>query len=117
MDKTLISIDFFFTIFLHCCFNGLKEVMEWVRDNPVQVKEIAENGRQFYLEYLSFVQNEEHWHELLWRLSVLLQEQGSDKIKFGTGREVWPPPTVPDTFKRLASGSFEEVDVSEEYSL
>jgi hypothetical protein len=53
---------------------NLSEAMQWVQMNPLLVKEIASQGRQFYEEYLSFERNYEHFHELLYRLSIFMSE-------------------------------------------
>lgn len=74
--------------------------MEWVRDNPSEVKKIAEQGYQFYWEYLSFVETEKHFHELLWRLSLSAHENGLDRLKYGRGRGIWPAPILPKGFER-----------------
>ena len=56
--------------------SDMKQQMEWIRENPTQVREIADNGRKFYWDYMSFGRNEEHWYELLWRLGEAMHEKG-----------------------------------------
>ncbi|CAB9525007.1 KDEL motif-containing protein 2 [Seminavis robusta] len=80
--------------------SDLKEVMEWVRDNPQKVQQIAENGKKFYHEYLSFPKNDEHWYELIWRLAELIHDKGPERLKTGTVRTIWPAPIVPWRFLR-----------------
>ena len=46
-------------------------------------------GQQFYWDYLSFEQNEEHWYELLWRLSLVLHEEGPERWRTGTFEAAW----------------------------
>jgi len=47
----------------------LDEKLKWIRDNPGDVRVIAKNGRQFYIDYLSFERNEEHIYEFVYRLA------------------------------------------------
>ena len=47
---------------------------QWIKSHPQRVKEIARKGQLFYSQYLSFHRNNDHWHELLWRLSERLHE-------------------------------------------
>ena len=94
--------------------SDLKETMEWVRDNPSEVKKIAEQGYQFYWDYLSFVQTEKHVHELLWRLSIAAHENGLDRLKYGTGRGIWPAPIFPLGYERGPHGNWVAVDIATE---
>ena len=94
--------------------SDLKEVMEWVRDNPAEVKKIAEQGNKFYWDYLSFEQTNKHWLELLWRLSLSAHENGSDRLKYGKGRAIWPAPIVPHLFERGHDGDWVDVSTTEE---
>ena len=50
--------------------HDLGKRMKWIKKNPAKVRSIAENGRQFYLDYLSFERNEEHIYEFVYRLSL-----------------------------------------------
>ena len=79
--------------------SDLKEVMEWVRDHPKEVRKIAENGYKFYWEYLSFKANDGHWYELLWRLSELLHQPGNEKVNSAA----WPSNKWPLRFERDSS--------------
>jgi hypothetical protein len=93
--------------------SDLKEIMEWVRKNVKKVKSIAENGKKFYDEWLSFPQTNEHWHELLWRLSELIYHKGPERLKTGTVRTIWPGPIVPSRFVRdPKTGKFVEEERS-----
>lgn len=47
----------------------LETVLEWIQKNPIQVHEIAQNGRLFWETHLSFPRHEEHFYELAYRLS------------------------------------------------
>jgi len=94
--------------------SDLKEVMEWVRDNPAKVKKIAEQGKEFYWEYLSFDQTDKHWHELLWRLSLSIHEIGSDQLKYGKGRDIWPSPITPNAYERNPDGNLVAIDIRQE---
>mmetsp|Transcript_1362 Transcript_1362/g.3022 ORF Transcript_1362/g.3022 Transcript_1362/m.3022 type:complete len:563 (+) Transcript_1362:146-1834(+) len=67
-------------------FSDLYNVTTWVRDNPSKVKEIAENGKRFYEEYLSFLKNEEHWYEFIYKLS--LQTNSHPNVN-GNNDDVW----------------------------
>jgi hypothetical protein len=51
--------------------HNLSQTMQWVRDHPDQVYEIAKRGRQFYEDYLSFERNYDHFYELVYRLALL----------------------------------------------
>jgi Glycosyl transferase family 90 len=93
--------------------SDLKTIMEWVRDNQNKVKSIAENGKKFYEEWLSFPQTNEHWHELLWRLSELIYHKGPERLKTGAVRTIWPGPIVPIRFIRdPKTGKFVEEERS-----
>ena len=95
--------------------SDLKEVMEWVRDNPAEVKKIAEQGNKFYWDYLSFEQTDNHWHELLWRLSLSAHENGSNRLKYGKGRDIWPAPIMPHVFERgLDDGQWVAINTTQE---
>jgi len=50
--------------------SDLNRTMQWVRNNPTKVFEIAQNGKQFYNEYLSFEKMEEFYYELIFRLML-----------------------------------------------
>lgn len=65
--------------------SDLKEIMLWIRENPDKVKAIAEKGKEFYYEYLSFPNNEEHWYELVWRLSEKLRDHNVSIYEFSNG--------------------------------
>jgi CRISPR/Cas system-associated protein Cas10 (large subunit of type III CRISPR-Cas system) len=52
--------------------------MRWIQENPEKVKKIAENGRQFYLDYLDFERNEEHIYEFLYRLAETKEQQDNN---------------------------------------
>lgn len=54
----------------------LDEKMRWIYDHPSEVRQIAKNGRLFYERYLSFAKNEEHIYELLYRISLLVNNHG-----------------------------------------
>ncbi|CAJ1906341.1 unnamed protein product [Cylindrotheca closterium] len=54
---------------------NLSETMEWVRDHPAELESIAKNGRQLYVEYLSFQRNYDHFFELFYRLAILSAER------------------------------------------
>mmetsp|Transcript_43433 Transcript_43433/g.47116 ORF Transcript_43433/g.47116 Transcript_43433/m.47116 type:complete len:524 (+) Transcript_43433:77-1648(+) len=96
--------------------SDLTEVMEWVRDHPIEVKKIAEEGEKFYWDYLSFEHTENHWHELFWRLALTSHKDGQhDRLKYGKGRAIWPGTMVPTAFERGRDGEWKEtVDVKEE---
>lgn len=49
---------------------SLYTTLQWIQKKPSDVREIAENGHNFYLKFLSFESNEEHLYELLYRLSA-----------------------------------------------
>lgn len=54
--------------------NDMSDLMEslvWVKEHPVEVKEIAERGYDFWKFYLTFDRHEDHFYELLYRLSEL----------------------------------------------
>jgi hypothetical protein len=53
---------------------NLREVLKWVAEHPTQVYEIAQRGRQFYQDYLSFERNYEHFYELIYRLAIKKQQ-------------------------------------------
>lgn len=93
--------------------SDMKEVMEWVRDNPKKVKTVGENGKKFYDEWLEFPETRKHWHELFWRLSELVHDKGPERLKTGTLRTIWPHPFVPFKFIRGEDGQF----VAEERSI
>ena len=61
--------------------SNVREQMIWVRDHPLQVKQIAEAGKLFYDEYLSFEPTYQHFYELLWRMSERQQQQQMMNIK------------------------------------
>ncbi|GFH49786.1 hypothetical protein CTEN210_06262 [Chaetoceros tenuissimus] len=50
--------------------SDLKETLEWVRDNPQKVLEIAKKGKEFYDEYLSYEAMGEFYYELILRLML-----------------------------------------------
>jgi hypothetical protein len=50
--------------------SDLKETLEWVRDNPQKVLEIAKKGKEFYDEYLSYDAMGEFYYELILRLML-----------------------------------------------
>ena len=102
--------------------SDLRQVMEWVRDHPNEVRTIAERGKQFYLDWMSHEETENHWYELLWRLAELIRDnKGTNRTNPEMNRtdgeslrDIWPHPLVPKTFLRdpsAASGWIEvEVD-------
>jgi len=85
--------------------SDLKEVMEWVREHPSEVKKIAEKGKQFYWDYLSFEQTENHWFELLWKLSLSIRDKGV--------LLTWPNGKIPMTYQRSATGDWKVFDAKE----
>jgi Glycosyl transferase family 90 len=82
--------------------SDLISTARWIKEHPQEVKEIARKGQEFYREYLSFPRNNDHWHELLWRLSERLHETNS------THEERWEYENMV-TFLRQPDGSFAEV--------
>jgi hypothetical protein len=58
--------------------SDVDEKMRWIQENPEKVKKIAENGRQFYLDYLDFERNEEHIYEFLYRLAETKEQQDNN---------------------------------------
>lgn len=62
-------------------FFDLDEKMKWIQSHPQQVRAIAENGHQFYLDYLSFERNEEHIHELVYRLTLAKHQLEDAKLE------------------------------------
>ena len=50
--------------------SDLKEALEWVRDNPQKVLEIAKKGKEFYDECLSYDAMGEFYYELILRLML-----------------------------------------------
>ena len=48
--------------------SNLNETLHWVRDNPAKVKQIAQNGKLFYDEYLVYDRLEQFYYELIFRL-------------------------------------------------
>ena len=59
--------------------SNLEERMIWIQNNPEEVRKIAQNGKQFYLDYLSFDRNEEHLYELLYRLALQVSSSSKNK--------------------------------------
>lgn len=49
--------------------SDLVDRLVWMKKHPGKVKEIGENGHQFYTEHLTFQHHREHFYELLYRLS------------------------------------------------
>ena len=49
--------------------SDLMEVLLWVKDYPDQVRTIAEQGRMFWEQFLSFDRHEQHFYELVYRMS------------------------------------------------
>jgi hypothetical protein len=62
----------------------LQEKMNWVRNHPREVRSIAENGRRFYDDYLSFERNEEHIYEFVYRLALKKAQYDSKRHPMGT---------------------------------
>ena len=50
--------------------SNLSHTLQWVRDHPTQVREVARNGRLFYDEFLSYDRMGDFFHELLFRLML-----------------------------------------------
>ena len=72
---------------------------------------------EFYWDWMSFQNTEDHWYELLWRLAVLIRDKGTDRLRNGGPREIWPHPYVPKVFLRRSNhsdvdSSWEELDVA-----
>jgi len=80
---------------------NLTQVLEWVRDHPKEVREIAQNGKEFYHKWLNLEMIDQHWYELMWRLAALTNEKGAERTRKGSMRKIWPYPTVPQTFERI----------------
>ena len=80
---------------------NLTQVLEWVRDHPKEVREIAQNGKEFYHKWLNLEMIDQHWYELMWRLAALTNEKGAERTRTGSMRKIWPYPTVPQTFERI----------------
>ena len=61
--------------------SNLSETMVWIQNHPAEVFQIAQNGHNFYTQYLSFGKNYGHIYELLYRISYqkLLREKGQSK--------------------------------------
>ena len=94
--------------------SDIKEVMEWVRDHPSEVKKIAEQGEAFYWEFMAYKPTENHWHELFWRLSLAIHKMGDDRLKYGKGRAIWIY-GVPKAYERDRSGpGWKEVEMKED---
>ena len=55
--------------------DNLNETMHWIQSHPIEVKQIARNGLNFYRRYLSFDKYEEHLYELLYRIAILKQRE------------------------------------------
>jgi hypothetical protein len=53
--------------------SNLRERLMWILDHPKEVREIGENGRIFWEEYLTYVHNDEHIYEFVYRLSESLK--------------------------------------------
>jgi hypothetical protein len=49
--------------------SDIESVLVWVRDHPKEVQGIAENGRLFWEQFLTFDRSEQHLYELLYRIS------------------------------------------------
>jgi hypothetical protein len=64
--------------------SDLQERLEWVRDHSEEMRVIAENGRKFFIQHLTFERNAEHIYELVYRLS----EHNKGKYEF---------PAMPDS--------------------
>lgn len=62
--------------------SDLDEKMKWIQSHPQQVREIAERGRQFNLDYLSFERNEEHIYELIYRLALAKKEFDTKSVSY-----------------------------------
>jgi hypothetical protein len=58
--------------------SDLQERLEWVRDHSEEMRVIAENGRKFFLQHLTFEMNGQHIYELVYRLS----EHNKGEYKF-----------------------------------
>jgi Glycosyl transferase family 90 len=56
--------------------SNLNKTLHWVRDNPQKVKAIADNGKAFFDQYLSYDAMDEFYYELLFRLML---EVSNDK--------------------------------------
>ena len=48
--------------------SNLNVTLHWVKDNPEKVYQIAQNGKIFYHEYLSYQRMDEFYYELIFRL-------------------------------------------------
>jgi hypothetical protein len=59
--------------------SDLNQTMLWVRDNPEEVRNIANRGQEFYEQHLSFERNQEFIYELLYKLALK-----SGNASFGT---------------------------------
>ena len=57
---------------------------------------------------------EKHFHELLGRLSLSAHENGLDRLKYGTGRGIWPAPIFPLGYERGPYGNWVAVDIATE---
>lgn len=53
---------------------NLEKILQWTKDHPDKVYEIAQNGRAFYEEYLSFPAMAEFYYELIFRLMMKTNE-------------------------------------------
>jgi len=49
--------------------SDLIEVLLWVKDHPEQLRTIAEQGRMFWEQFLAFDRHEQHFYELIYRMS------------------------------------------------
>jgi hypothetical protein len=50
--------------------SDLNQTMHWIRDNPEEVRNIANRGQEFYEQHLSFERNQEFYYELLYKLAL-----------------------------------------------
>ena len=82
--------------------SDLNETMHWVRDHPNEVKAIAERGRQFYDDYLSFPKTADHWYEFLYKLSIRTHVEGGHRSVDWHGK-------TPDRFVRSQSGEYHSI--------
>jgi hypothetical protein len=55
--------------------SDLKSILTWIRNHPSEVHKIALQGRQFYVKYLSFQRNYEHFYELAFRMALKKLDQ------------------------------------------
>ena len=62
---------------------------------------------------MSYGPTEKHWHELLWRIALAIHEQGSDQLKYGKGRAIWPHPMTPLAFERGPNGDWNQIDTKQ----